>query len=114
MHEAISNYDYKELDDIVEKFLFVENNLVQRESNSNKQLDNLIFVITGKLKSFKNRDELKALIELHGGNVAGSVSKNTNYLINNDNTSNSAKNVSAQKLGIPVITEEEFIKIFDF
>ena len=114
MHEAISNYDYKELDDIVEKFLFVENNLVQRESNSNKQLNNLIFVITGKLKSFKNRDELKALIELHGGKVAGSVSKNTNYLINNDNTSNSAKNVSAQKLGIPVITEEEFIKIFDF
>ena len=49
-----------------------------------------------------------------GGKVAGSVSSKTNYLINNDATSNSAKNVSAKKLGVEIITEEEFHKIFDF
>ena len=55
---------------------------------------------------------LQAEIEARGGKVVGSVSKNTNYLINNDNTSGSAKNVSAQKLGIPVLTELEFMEQF--
>ena len=72
----------------------------------------MTFVITGKLKSFKNRDELKAVIESKGGKVAGSVSKNTNYLINNDNLSTTAKNKKAQELGIPIITEETFLKNF--
>ena len=72
----------------------------------------MTFVITGKLKSFKNRDELKAVIESKGGKVAGSVSKNTNYLINNDNLSTTAKNKKAQELGIPIITEETFKQKF--
>lgn len=61
---------------------------------------------------YKNRAELQQVIEAHGGKVIGSVSKNTTYLINNDNMSNSAKNVAAKKLGIPVLTEEEFSQKF--
>ena len=55
---------------------------------------------------------MKADIELFGGKVVGSVSKNTSFLINNDNTSTSSKNVSAQKLGVPILTEQEFIDKF--
>lgn len=112
MDKAISNFNYSEIDYIVKNFLEIQyttgTNLAQ-----NNNLEGITIVITGKLKKFKNRDELKALIESRGGKVAGSVSKNTKYLINNDNTSASAKNVSAQKLSIPIVTEEEFIKIFN-
>jgi DNA ligase (NAD+) len=69
------------------------------------------FVITGSLNHFSNRDELKNKIESLGGKVVGSVSKNTNYLINNDTASTSSKNEKAKKLGIPIISEEEFIGI---
>lgn len=69
------------------------------------------FVITGSLMKFSNRDEMKEKIESLGGKVSGSVSKNTSYLINNDNTSNSSKNKKAQELKIPIITEEEFIEM---
>ena len=71
----------------------------------------LNFVITGSLNHFSNRDELKNKIESLGGKVVGSVSKNTNYLINNDTASTSSKNEKAKKLGIPIISEEEFIGI---
>ena len=67
------------------------------------------FVITGSVEQFKNRNELKAYIEERGGKVAGSVSKNTDYLINNDNMSSSSKNKTAKELGIPIITETEFL-----
>ena len=67
------------------------------------------FVITGSVTHFKNRKELKERIEALGGKVTGSVSKNTNYLINNDNQSNSTKNKKAKELGIPILTEEEFL-----
>ena len=68
------------------------------------------FVITGKLDLNKNRDALKAKIESLGGKVTGSVSSKTNYLINNDLTSTSAKNKKAKELGIPIISEEQFEK----
>ncbi len=68
-----------------------------------------IFVITGSLTQFKNREELVALIEEKGGRVSGSVSAKTSYLINNDNTSNSYKNKKANELGISIITEEQFL-----
>lgn len=67
------------------------------------------FVITGSVAHFKNRKELKEQIEALGGKVTGSVSKNTDYLINNDNMSNSTKNKKAKELGIPILTEEEFL-----
>lgn len=69
------------------------------------------FVITGSVNHFTNRDELKAFIETLGGKTTGSVSAKTDYLINNDVASNSSKNKKARELGIPVISEEEFIKL---
>ena len=72
-----------------------------------------VFVITGSVSHYANRNELKAVIEKLGGKVTGSVSAKTDYLINNDSTSSSTKNRKAAQLGIPVITEEEFVRLFD-
>ena len=69
-------------------------------------------VITGKLTTYKNRTELQNEIEKYGGKVTGSVSKNTDFLINNDKKSTSSKNLSAQKLGIPILSEAEFKEKF--
>ena len=78
---------------------------------SDVSLDGLTFVITGSLNVFANRDEAKEKIESLGGKVSGSVSKKTSYLVNNDITSTSGKNKKAKELGIPIITEEELIKM---
>ena len=72
----------------------------------------LSFVITGEVRRFKNRDEFKAYVEANGGKVAGSVSKKTAYLVNNDVESSSSKNVKARELGIPILSEDEFIERF--
>ena len=72
----------------------------------------LIFVVTGDVHHYKNRNELKAYIESQGGKVTGSVSKSTNFLINNDRDSQSSKNKKAHELNIPIISEEEFIDKF--
>ncbi|MCR5324281.1 MAG: hypothetical protein K6E85_13555 [Lachnospiraceae bacterium] len=69
------------------------------------------FVITGSVEHFANRGEAKTFIENHGGKVTGSVTKNTDYLINNDITSNSSKNKTAKELGIPIISEEDLLKM---
>ncbi|MDO4296848.1 MAG: NAD-dependent DNA ligase LigA [Lachnospiraceae bacterium] len=69
------------------------------------------FVITGTVEHFQNRNELKAYIESKGGKVTGSVTKKTDYLINNDTTSTSSKNKKAKELNIPIISEEEFLKL---
>ena len=71
-----------------------------------------IFVVTGDMLEYKNRKELQKDIEARGGKVTGSVTKNTDYLINNDAFSTSAKNKKAAELGIPVITEKQFIEMF--
>ena len=72
----------------------------------------LTFVITGDVHQFKNRDEFKAYVEANGGKVAGSVSKKTSYLVNNDVTSTSSKNMKARELGIPILSEADFIAQF--
>ena len=72
----------------------------------------LTFVITGDVHQFKNRDEFKAYVEANGGKVAGSVSKKTNFLVNNDVTSTSSKNMKARELGIPILSEDDFIAQF--
>lgn len=72
----------------------------------------LTFVVTGDVNHYKNRNALKAYIEEQGGKVTGSVSKSTDFLINNDVTSTSGKNLKAQQLGIPIISEEEFLERF--
>lgn len=69
------------------------------------------FVITGSVEHFANRGEVKLLIESLGGKVTGSVTGKTNYLINNDTASNSSKNKKARELGVPVISEEEFLRL---
>ena len=71
------------------------------------------FVITGSVHHFANRAAVKELIESKGGKVTGSVTSKTNYLINNDTTSNSSKNKKARELGIPVISEEEFMAMYE-
>lgn len=68
------------------------------------------FVITGSLEHFKNRKELQELIERRGGKVTGSVTSKTNYLINND-VASSSKNKKARELGVPILSEEEFLKL---
>lgn len=83
------------------------------EQPSSLKLINLNFVITGSLNNFKNRDELKQKIEELGGKVSNSVSKNTSYLINNDINSTSSKNKKARKLNVPIINEDQLIKILD-
>ena len=72
--------------------------------------EGLVFVITGDVYHYKNRNELKAYIESQGGKVASAVSGSTNYLINNDVTSTSGKNQKAQQLVIPIISEDQFIE----
>ena len=107
-HSLIS-FDFSNADIIYKNYIKIQ----QKENNDNEQtLTGLTFVITGKVKKFKNRDEIKALIENAGGKVASSVTSKTDYLINNDISSNTSKNVTAQRLGKPIITEEEFINLF--
>ena len=74
--------------------------------------EGLTFVITGDVHHYKNRDEFKAYVEAAGGKVTGSVTSKTNFLVNNDVRSTSSKNRKAQELGIPIISEEEFVERF--
>lgn len=98
----------KKVDDLL-KYITFEKEVVSEE---NETLSNLTFVITGSLNVYGNRSELKEYIEGKGGKVAGSVSKKTSFLINNDNTSTSSKNKKAQELNVPIITEAQFIERF--
>lgn len=93
--------------------ILAEIQLEKTESTTEASLEGKTFVVTGSVFQFKNRNELKAYIEERGGKVAGSVSKNTDYLINNDNMSSSSKNKTAKELGIPIITEEEFLAMVE-
>ncbi len=72
----------------------------------------LTFVITGDVHYYKNRDEFKAYVEAAGGKVTGSVTSKTNYLVNNNSQSTSSKNRKARELGVPIITEDEFVEQF--
>ena len=89
--------------------LMQELTLVKEESTLPQDLAGKTFVITGSLESYPNRDALKKEIEDRGGKVAGSVSAKTSYLINNDITSTSGKNKKAKELGVPIITEKDFV-----
>ncbi len=91
--------------------LLKEVELERTQENKSEQIfENINFVITGSVEQFKNRDEIKEAIEDRGGKVTSSVTSKTNYLINNDNMSNSSKNKKAKELGIRIITEDEFIQ----
>ena len=102
MNNSLLNFNYTEIEQVI-PYLNIENDKIEKKN----KLENLTFCITGKVHTVKNRDELKAIIENNGGKVVGSMSSKVNYLINNDNTSTSAKNIAAKQAGIPIITEEE-------
>lgn len=108
-HRAITRFMLDNSDEIyplLDEFVFEESNNVNGEVLKDKT-----FVITGSLIHYKNRDELIGVIEGLGGKVSGSVSAKTSYLINNDKQSSSSKNQKAQKLNIPIISEEDFMKM---
>lgn len=112
MHDAIVNFDYAEADKMVELYI-VDIKVKESElENFGNSLEGKVFVITGKLKNYKNRDLLKVEIESRGGKVVDSVSSKTTYLVNNDINSTSSKNKKAKDLGIPIITEEELLNMF--
>lgn len=99
----------KRIDELLKEIHFV-----QPEGEGQPQsFAGVNFVVTGSVNHFANRDEVKAVIEARGGKVTGSVTSKTNYLINNDVTSNSSKNKKAKELGIPIISEEKFLKMLE-
>ena len=108
MSNAICDFDYTLADRLVKYYLNVTKTI---EEEKTQDLEGKTFVVTGRLKTFTNRDELSAAIAARGGKVVSSISGKTDYLINNDTTSISAKNKKAQELGIPIISEEEFLKL---
>ena len=95
--------------ELAEEFIFATN----KKENNNVLVDlsGKIFVITGSLIHYKNRDELVGVIEGLNGKVSGSVSAKTSYLICNDSQSSSSKNQKAKQLNIPIISEEDFINM---
>lgn len=131
--EKIRHASLEEVSDIDTIGPVIAGNLVAyfRDAENNRRLDHLMsflhiqeegpkqeqifagmnFVITGSLEHFGNRSEAKELIESLGGKVTGSVTKKTNYLINNDIQSNSSKNKKARELGIPILSEEDFLEL---
>lgn len=122
------NYDFSQIDDFGEitnkslhdwwhskdpmvELLPMEVNFIVEDTGSNANLDGKSFCITGSLTHYANRDALVKAIEDNGGKYASSVSKKTDYLINNDKTSTSGKNKKAMDLNIPIISEEDFINM---
>ena len=85
----------------------------EQEPKEGGKLEGLTFVITGSLEHFENRKKLQETIEAEGGKAAGTVTSKTAYLINNDTASNSSKNKKAKELGIPIISEEEFLAMLE-
>ena len=114
MNDSLHRFNYSQADDLAYKILDIHNSLwVDPQATTPtikfSEVNGKTFVITGAVRQFQNRDEVKAAIETHGGKVTASVSKNTDYLINNDINSTSSKNIKAKQLGIPIITEEQLI-----
>ena len=105
MANNIVHFDYEEADYIYKNYIKIKEN---DTAAIGKSLKGKSFVVTGKVHLYKNRDELSAKITSLGGEVKGSVSSKTSYLINNDINSTSSKNAKAKELGIPIITEEQF------
>ena len=111
MHNSIVNFNYAEARLLADHYIHFSCG-PEVPTAMGENLVDKTFVITGKLTHFKNRDEIKARIEALGGKVVGAVSRNTTYLINNDRNSTSSKNVMAKSLGIPILSEADFIQTF--
>lgn len=105
--ETFNNIEFKEeINKLIKEITITDNN-----TNNIETLKEKTFVITGNVENFKNRDELIEYIESLGGKVVKAISKNVNYLINNDITSTSTKNIKAKELGIKIISEKDLIKL---
>ena len=100
--------NYRWIAEFIGEFIFRE---PDNNGNVKQVLEGKTFVITGSLRAYKNREELVSVIERNGGKVSGSVSAKTSYLINNDVASTSGKNKKANELGIPIISEGEFVQM---
>ena len=105
------DYFHKEENNQKLDYLMQHLHIQQEEIKSQQIFAGMNFVITGSLNHFSNRNEAKNLIESLGGKVTGSVTGKTTYLINNDTASNSSKNKRARELGIPILSEEDFLKL---
>lgn len=106
-NKKIHEFDFTEAD----KLYNILNILPIEEKANNKEFDGLKFAVTGSVSPFTNRTALKEFVEAHGGKIVSSISKNVNYLITNDSTSNSSKNQAAQKLGIPIVSGQNIITL---
>lgn len=111
MSDSMRNYLDNNIEMIKELAGYLTFQTVQKTNTSTANLSGKTFVITGSLNTFANRDAAKELIESLGGKVSGSVSAKTSYLVNNDINSTSGKNKKAKELGVPIITEEELLKM---
>lgn len=110
--KSIINYWNKhneEIMDLAQEFTFSKDEKIEKVEND--KINGKVFVVTGSVNHYKNRNELKTDIEKNGGKVTGSVTSKTDYLINNDIDSNSSKNKKAKELNIPIITEEQFLSM---
>lgn len=110
--KSIINYWNKhneEIMDLVQEFTFSKDEKIEKVEND--KINGKVFVVTGSVHHYKNRNELKADIEKNGGKVTGSVTSKTDYLINNDINSNSSKNKKAKDLNVSIISEEQFISM---
>jgi len=109
--DSFIQYFKNENKSIEARNLFNELKIEKAVNNTEQVFENMNFVVTGSVNHFPNRNAVKEYIEERGGKVVSAVSKNTTYLINNDNTSQTSKNKKAKELGIPIITEEEFLAL---
>ena len=107
---SINNFDYTEADEVAGMLDFAPSE-IQNEVTSTAAIKDKKFCVTGKIQHFKNRDELKVDIESHGGKLVSSVTSKTDYLITNTPNSGTSKNKDAQRLGVKIITEEEYLKM---
>lgn len=110
--KSIINYWNKhneEIIDLAQEFIFSKDEKIEKIEND--KINGKVFVVTGSVHHYANRNELKADIEKNGGKVTGSVTSKTSYLINNDIDCNSSKNKKAKELNIPIITEEQFLSM---
>lgn len=108
MYRALLEFDYDEADEI---YQYLDIQEVKEDAVAGSTLKGMNFAITGKLHLHKNRQELVDKITSAGGNVQSSVNSKTHFLINNDKTSSSAKNVKAKELGVTIITEDDLMEI---
>lgn len=110
MHNSMAKFyldNYNDINSLLNEFTFEKIS----DSNISNKLEGKVFVITGTLNQFSNRDEAKNKIESLGGKVSGSISAKTSYLVNNDINSTSSKNKKAKQLNIPIITESELLNM---